>query len=202
MYAKMFKEANDMKKSLVKDREDLKTMGHELTDEDTDLDQEKHISAYARFARYIIRHNNLTGKQQKDKTHYSTLTRDIVPFLSEVYPSALHKNSRKERHVNWKEFTDFLSRAIALYRSIPNFILYPVLEHIDSTTFKLGIYTSMKAADEADRKRNTPLLEVKTASDRITEIKSFKAAHPAMSNRMMAQVLECDEKTIRNALKS
>jgi len=153
MYAKMFQEANDLKESLAKHR---KEHGIAANDEILDLDQEAYISAYARFARYIMLHNNLTSKDIKNKEHYSTLVFDLnktLDFLSSVYPSAISTNGRKERRVDMPKFTKFLSNAIALYRVIPNFLFYPTLEYIDRYGFRLGIYTSMEAADKERKER-------------------------------------------------
>jgi hypothetical protein len=149
MYAKIFKMATDMKSSLKAMKED----GHYITDEEMNIDHEAHISAYTRFTRYIMLHNNLTKKELKDKDHYSPLSFDIkktLDFLSSVYPSAIYMNGRRERHVDMPKFTQFMSSAIALYRATPNFLLYPVLEHIDRKGFRLGIYTTMEAANKAD----------------------------------------------------
>jgi len=153
MYAKMFQEVNDLKESLAKHR---KEYGIAADDEILDLDQEAYISAYTRFARYIMLHNNLTSTDIKNKEHYSTLVFDLnktLDFLSSVYPSAISTNGRKERRADMAKFTKFLSNAIALYRVIPNFLFYPTLEYIDRHGFRLGIYTSMEAADKADKER-------------------------------------------------
>jgi hypothetical protein len=153
MYAKMFKEAHDLKESLAEHR---KEYGLAADDEMLDLDQEAYISAYTRFTRYIMLHNNLTSADVKNKEHYSTLVFDLnktLDFLSSVYPSAISTNGRRERRIDMPKFIKFLSSAIALYRVIPNFILYPTLEHIDRYGFRLGIYTSMEAANRADKER-------------------------------------------------
>jgi len=153
MYAKMFKGANDLKESLTKHR---KEYGLAADDEILDLDQETYISAYTRFARYIMLHNNLTLADIKNKEHYSPLVfnpNKTLDFLSSVYPSAISTNGRRERRVDMPKFTKFLSSAIALYRVMPNFLLYPTLEYIDRHGFRLGIYTSMEAADKADKER-------------------------------------------------
>jgi hypothetical protein len=154
MYAKMFQEANDLKESLTKHR---KEYGLAADDEILDLDQEAYISAYTRFARYIMLHNNLTSTDIKNKEHCSTLVFDLnktLDFLSSVYPSAISTNGRRERRVDTPKFKKFISSAIALYRVIPNFLFYPTLEYIDRHGFRLGIYTSMEAADKADTERN------------------------------------------------
>jgi hypothetical protein len=147
----MFKEANDLKESLAEHR---KEYGLAADDEILELDQEAYISAYTRFTRYIMLHNNLTSADIKNKDHYSTLVFDLnktLDFLSSVYPSAISTNGRRERRVDMPKFIKFLSSAIALYRIIPNFILYPTLEHFDRYGFRLGIYTSMEAANKADK---------------------------------------------------
>jgi hypothetical protein len=152
MYARMYHEASGIKKLLISRRE----KGEYIADEYMDIDQETYISAYTRFTRYIMLHNNLTKADLKNKKHYSPLIFDLektLDFLSSVYPSAISTNGRRERHVDMPKFTKFLSSAIALYRCIPNFLLYPVLEHIDRMGFRLGIYTTMEAADRADKER-------------------------------------------------
>jgi len=154
LYAKMFQKANELKESLAKHR---KEYGLAANDEILDLDQEAFISAYTRFARYIMLHNNLMATDIKNKEHYSTLVFDFyktLDFLTSVYPSAVSTNGRKERRVDMPKFVKFLSNAIALYRVIPNFLLYPTLEYIDRHGFRLGIYTSMEAADKADKERS------------------------------------------------
>jgi len=153
MYAKMFQEANDLKKSLMENREQY---GLAVDDEILEVDQEAYISAYTRFARYIMLHNNLTSSDFKNKKHYSTLVFDLdktLDFLSSVYPSAISINGRRERRVDMPKFIKLLPSVIALYRCIPNYLLYPTLEHIDRHGFRLGVYTSMEAADKADKKR-------------------------------------------------
>jgi len=152
MYAKFRKEAINIKNSLVSFREN----GGNVTDEELEVDQGTFISAYTRFARYIMLHNNLTGRNLKNKNHYSPLNFDYnktLDFLTSVYPSAISTNGRRERRIDMPKFIKFLSSAIAFYRCIPNFLLYPILEHIDGYGFRLGIYTSMKAADKASKEK-------------------------------------------------
>jgi hypothetical protein len=151
MYAKFFKEASDLKKSIVKNQKE-----YSLSDEYFDLDHDTYISAYTRFARYIMLHNNLTGAEFKNKKHYSIISFDlpkVLDFISQVYPSAISTNGRGERRIDMPKFRKFLANSIALYRIIPNFLLYPTLEHIDRKGFRIGIYTSMEAADKADKER-------------------------------------------------
>ena len=154
MYAKFFKEANELKKSLAQSKKEYGTA--EITDKMLELDNNTYISSYTRFARYIMLHNNLSGKDFKNKNHYSTINFDFqktVDFISQVYPSALTVNGRGERRVDMKKFIEFLSSSISLYRVIPNFLIYPVLEHIDRHGFRLGIFTAMNKADKADADR-------------------------------------------------
>jgi hypothetical protein len=152
MYANMYKIASDMKHFLVSPRKER----GDMTDEEMEVDQQMFISAYTRFARYIMLHNNLTKVDIKNKEHYSPLIFDLektLDFLGSVYPSAIRTNGRLERHVDIPKTIKFLSTAIAIYRCIPNFLLYPVLEHIDRKGFRLGIYTDMEAAEKAEKCR-------------------------------------------------
>ena len=51
------------------------------------------------------------------------------------------------------------------------------------------------------RRKNSIIVRHNKSEERAVEIKLFKEAHPDMSMRMIAKVFECDEKTVRNALK-
>jgi hypothetical protein len=150
MYAKMFKEANNVKKLIAKNEDEVFSQKEKR--ELDSIDHDTYVSAYTRFARYVIRHNNLTGKEMKDKKHHSPITIEIIPFLLEVYPRAVGKNGRGEIHFNQKEFRHFLGQAIALYHVIPDFLFYPVLERTTDTKFTLEIYTCQQAAWEAQKK--------------------------------------------------
>lgn len=134
IYAKLFKAAQEMNRQEIE---------HDL---------DAHISAYARFARYVIRHNNLTQKQTKDKTYYGQITIETLSFLNDVYPHGLEINGRGEKHIHKNRFKDFITIAASLYRAVEGFIVYPVIERIDADTFRLGIYTNRTRAQEADRK--------------------------------------------------
>jgi len=154
MYAKFLKEARDIKMDLARQKREYGTV--KITDEVLQLDNNTYISAYTRFARYIMLHNNLTGRNLKNKNHYSTISFNLqktIDFLSQVYPSALSTNGRGERRIDidMPKFKVFIANSIALYRVIPNFLLYPVLERIDRHGFRLGIYTTMENADKADK---------------------------------------------------
>jgi hypothetical protein len=61
-----------------------------------------------------------------------------------------------------------------------------------------------KAGDRAwHQKQNAKSVKVRRsrAEERAIEIKLFKEQHPEMSNRQIATVFKCDEKTVRNAFK-
>jgi hypothetical protein len=53
---------------------------------------------------------------------------------------------------------------------------------------------------EAGRKKSLIVRRTK-AQARADEIRVFKAGHPDMSNRLIAKVFNCDEKSVRNAIK-
>jgi hypothetical protein len=109
------------------------------------------ISAIARFARYIVRHNNLTAKQAKNKDHVSVMNIPLFPMVSEVYPSAISTNGRGERRIDMKKVAAFLDMSLFIYFCIDNFMFYPVVKKRGLTpqTLEIEIYTDVRKAEKA-----------------------------------------------------
>jgi hypothetical protein len=162
MYAKMFDVANKEKKGIAKQKNtllaDVKKIAPDANESEIkqniknleELDTETHISAYVRFARYLMRHHNFTPDQLKDKkkVHTTSLSFFLVSFLAEVYPSALSKNGRGEIHVDPKIFNKFWDNAMWIYHKIAGFKIYPVFkEYRDGKVF-LDLYTDAKEAEK------------------------------------------------------
>jgi hypothetical protein len=143
MYAKFFNYANTIKRNSVKSanihKENI-SIGVHLFDNDL------YISAYARFARYIIRHNNLTASQLKDKNHYSVIRIPSIEFITSVYPSLISTNGRGERHIDKIKATYFLANAQLLYQNIDDFQFYPVIQGNENGKIIIGIYTDRDRA--------------------------------------------------------
>ena len=149
MYAKMFHFArfnqqnyNRLKKDHVQDI--AKHLNHfENVDE-------RQISAIARFVRYLMRHNNLTAAQMKNKNHKSVLHIPLFDMASEVYPSAITVNGRGERYIDMRKIAVFLDMAIFIYYCIDNFLLYPVIRKgsLTRTTLTVEIYTDVTRAEK------------------------------------------------------
>jgi hypothetical protein len=192
MYAKMFKEANNIKRILEKENIDT-----ELQKRLQSFSDDIYLSAYTRFARYIMRHHNLTSKQIKDKTHYCTLDILIIPFLLEVYPKLVEEKGEGKLYVDLKKFHQFLGNAIGLYLSISNFLLYPILERMSEIDFTLGIHTNQETAIQVGRDLKKKRIE---QINKNMEIKKYKNEHPTMSNRKIAEIFKVNEITVRRAL--
>ena len=149
MYAKMFHFAQFHQKTYY----DLKRAGHQGMScllEHFENMNDPQISAIARFARYIVRHNNLTAKQVKNKDHASIMSIPLLPMISEVYPSAISTNGRGERHIDMRKVATFLDMALFIYFCIDNFIFYPVIKKGGLTPQMLiiEIYTDVKKAEQ------------------------------------------------------
>jgi hypothetical protein len=147
MYAKMFHAANTIKRQFVKTHETaLVKQGTNLIDTDT------HVSAYARYARYIMRHNNLTAIQMKNKNFYCVIRKPSIEFLKSIYPSLISINGRKERHIERIKFSYFMANAQIIYQTIEDFKIYPVLEGLEErngeTYVVWTLYTDQKKAME------------------------------------------------------
>jgi hypothetical protein len=158
MYAKMFNAANTIKRQFAKTNETA------LIKQGTDLlDTDPHVSAYARYARYIMRHNNLTATQMKDKKFSCVIKKPAIEFLKSVYPSLISTNGRKEQHIERVKFGYFMANAQIIYQTINNFKIYPVLEGLeekDRGTYVIWtLYTdqenAMKGALQAALRINT-----------------------------------------------
>jgi hypothetical protein len=150
MYAKMFHFARFHQKTY----QDLKRKGYQRISAHLNHFEnmnDPQISAIARFARYIVRHNNLTAKQVKNKDHVSTINIPLFPMISEVYPSAISANGRGERYLDMKKVVAFLDMSLFIYLCIDNFIFYPVIERGGFTLQKLTIkiYTDVKKAEQS-----------------------------------------------------
>ena len=107
------------------------------------------ISAFARFARYIMRHNNLTARQTKNKDHRSSLKISLLEIVSEVYPSAISINGRGERRVEIQKIKAFLDIALSIYYCIDNFFLYPVMLRLTQKTLTIDVYRDKGNAEKA-----------------------------------------------------
>ena len=85
MYAQAFESANYAKRLLIKDTMKNKENGfYHLTEK---LDTEVFISAYTRYMRYLIRHNNLTAAEMKNKRTEKRIWLPVLEFIQSVYPS-------------------------------------------------------------------------------------------------------------------
>ena len=148
MYAKMFhyaqfqqKTFNLLKKSNNDDIADVIARFSDIND--------PYISAIVRFARYIVRHNNLTGRQVKNKEHYSVMNIPLLDMVSEIYPSAISRNGRGERRVEMMKIKTFLDMVLVIYYCIDVFLFYPVVIRLTQETLTIGIYTDAKKAEKA-----------------------------------------------------
>ena len=148
MYAKMFHYARFQQKifNLLK-KKDTERIANVIT-RFSDINDPQ-ISAFVRFARYIVRHNNLTASQVKNKNHYSIMNIPLMDMVSEVYPSAINKNGRGERRVEMLKIKKFLDMVLVIYYSIDNFLFYPVIVKLTQDTLTIGIYTDVKKAEKA-----------------------------------------------------
>jgi hypothetical protein len=153
MYAKMFHYAQLQQKTL----DLLRKNGSPYSPQDyisdilskfSDLN-EPYIPAFARFARYIVRHNNLTASQMKNKNHYSRMNIPLLNMASEVYPSAVSKNGRGERWVEMPKIKRFLDMVLLIYYQIDSFLFYPAIVKLTQDTLTIDIYTDAKKAEKA-----------------------------------------------------
>ena len=144
MYAKMFHFAQYQQKTLAMLKREIPDTYEQLDLVDTN---EQHISAFARFARYIVRHNNLTANQMKNKDHCSTMNIKLIDMASEVCRSVINVNGRGEKRVDMRKMRQFLHKAINIYFSIEGWLFYPVIQRITSETMTLMVYTDVKKAE-------------------------------------------------------
>jgi hypothetical protein len=143
MYAKMWKHANNIQKAIDRGIQPK---------EKTNIDAEANISAYCRFARYIIRHHNLNGRQMKDPNTVGTLNVDILSMLEEVYPSAI-RLSHGKRIIHEPVWQYFLERFFPMI-FIAGFDIYPVwdgrvYEKNGRKILPLKLYTRLERALQA-----------------------------------------------------
>jgi len=151
MYAKMYRTAEGL--NAAEEKRDC-------------LAYDPHTSAFARFVRYIFRHNNLTAKQMKDKRHHSPLHLNLLDMTSEVYPSAVSINGRGERHVEMKKIRDFIDRTMDIYFRIDNFLFYPVVRSLSAETLSLELYTDIGEARKEREAAEVPPLPLPAVSRR------------------------------------
>ena len=145
MYAKMYYLANDTKRQLSKDIPGMSVVKYsqfEMIDNDT------YVSAYTRFARYIMRHNNLTAAQLKNKEHHSIISFSLDDFIRSVYPSLVHINGRGEKHLDLKNYLTFMRNAQFAYLSLDNFLIYPVLKYREKDKLIFDLYTDQDTAQK------------------------------------------------------
>jgi hypothetical protein len=150
MYAKMFQRAHAQKLYLAnlakKVAEKDQATKERLEQIAETADQEAHISAYARFARYIAIHHNMTPAQQKKKDSYCFIYPKTIDLFKAVYPSAITRNGRGVLGLDRNKAMNFLCNASTFYLEIPDFILYPVMESRPYEHIRIGICTSREAA--------------------------------------------------------
>jgi hypothetical protein len=147
MYAKFFDIANTMKRNRVKTNEtSIMKRGTDL------LDTDINVSAYARYARYIMRHNNLTATDMKNKKFKCVIKLPALEFLKSVYPSLISINGRREQHFEREKFTYFMGNAQIIYLSIEDFKIYPTFTGIEIKDglvyFVWTLYTDREKARE------------------------------------------------------
>jgi hypothetical protein len=102
-----------------------KTQTLRLNDDDADT----RSTAFARFARHIIQHQNLTGHEKADaKGWIGRTTIETIELIRDANPSLVKKNGRGTPVVNWINFIAFLTAAQCTFWAIPNFMCYPVFD--------------------------------------------------------------------------
>ena len=156
MYAKMFFLANYTKRFSLKEKDKYK---NKLAPNDyntklleiENFDSDTNISAYTRFIRYIMRHNNLTDAQMKDKEHISPLSVKADDFVGSVYPSLFNINGRKERGIAQNRFFHFMLMAMTMTVNISDFLIYPIWQSKQrgNDILEFTLYTDQKKAQKA-----------------------------------------------------
>jgi hypothetical protein len=118
------------------------TQGLRLNDDEIDT----RTTAFSRFARYIIQHQNLTGREKPDANGLiGRITVETIELIRDANPKLVKKNGHGTPVIKWPDFTAFLTAAQCTYWNIPNFICYPVFdfgterkEFIDVYLYKTG----------------------------------------------------------------
>lgn len=136
MYAKMYHNAGLLRKSFAKNG-----LG-----DDPLIDIDTHISAYTRYARYIMRHNNLTLTQMKDKEYEDQINLPAIAFVKSVYPSLLSRNGRGEEHIEAAKFSRFMTYAEFIMQNIDDFKIYPAMEGLNGKDIIFSLFTDRQRA--------------------------------------------------------
>jgi hypothetical protein len=118
----------------------------------TESANDKRITAFTRLIRYVMRHQNLTGKEKADNSgHLGQFTANVIDLLQNVDPSLVQKNGHGNLAVNWKGFDLFILEAQNIYTQIKNFRYYPIFIDINRSKFTvtIGLYRTGKTAQDA-----------------------------------------------------
>jgi len=147
MYAQAFEAANYTKKLLIKDTiKNRETAFYLLAEK---LDTEVFISAYTRYMRYLIKHNNLTTSEMKNKRTAKRIRLPVCDLIQSVYPSLYHIRGGGGKSLDRTNAAHFMNNAQAIYLSIPGFLIYSVLEGLDGDRFVYCQYTDRERAVKA-----------------------------------------------------
>lgn len=120
MYAKIFDVANTTKKALLKSQQNDPGI--------LCFDSDVYISAYTNLMRFIMRHNNLTPAQMRDKkTAVPIKSISAIDFFNDVYRSVITRNGRGDEYIDYPMAAQFLINATFMLYKIPDFKLYPVI---------------------------------------------------------------------------
>ena len=147
MYAQAFEVANLAKRQLIKETMKGKEVAlYQLTEK---LDTEVYISAYTRYMRYLIRHNNLTSAEMKDKKTEKRIRLPVLDLIQSVYPRLIRNLGGGRKHLDRANAAHFINDAQAVYLSLPDFLIYSVLEGLDGDRFVFCQYTDRGKAIKA-----------------------------------------------------
>jgi hypothetical protein len=101
------------------------TKGLRLNDDDADT----RSTTFARFARHIIQHQNLSGHEKADANGWiGKITIETIELIRDANPSLVKKNGHGTPVINWLDFMAFLTAAQCTFWAIPDFICYPVFD--------------------------------------------------------------------------
>jgi hypothetical protein len=109
-------------------------------------------TANTRLARYLIRHNNLTGRERPDPNgNIGHITLNVRQLLKSTNPPLVHKNGHGNAIINWNEFKQFVETAEKIFWQIADFICYPVFSDCDcgQETVLVNLYKTGSAAKKA-----------------------------------------------------